>query len=196
MSKFNNIIKNKFDLFEERIDPKIKKRELSFFSKKSEFKENFGEAYSTSYEGSFAQLAQAHRHRILNYEISPDIDLSNCFVPEILLEDDKKVKEWADDMSSVSDEIPQGILIEIRESGNYKDFISKATERLCEHAQWEIMNQTKNTLGKYLDATKTSNPEIHSELIKYSKGPKCTFPGISCKEPGPFGPKLALERIV
>ncbi len=196
MNEFNDIIKNKFELFEERLNPKIKKRELSFFAKDSEFKENFDENYSIIYEGSFAQLAQAQRHRILNYEISPDIDSSNYFIPSILLEKDEKVKEWIKDMNSVSDQIPQGTLIKIHESGNYKDFISKATERLCEHAQWEIMNQTKKTLDKYIQSVKNSNEKIYLELLKYSKGPKCTFPEVYCQEQGPFGSKLALERII
>jgi len=198
MSQFNNTIKNKFDLFEKRLDPKIKKRKLSLFSDKREedIKEEFGETYSTTYEGSFAQLAQAHRHRILNYEILQPIYFDDFFVPSILKEDSKLVNNWIKDINSVSSKFPQGTLISIHEKGNYKDFISKATERLCEHAQWEIMNQTKKTLDKYINSVKSSNKKVYLELLKYSKGPKCTFPEVYCQEPGPFGAKRALERII
>ncbi len=46
-----------------------KGRELSLFTTR-ERSEYFGEVYSTNYWGSFAQLAQAQRHRSLNYEVN------------------------------------------------------------------------------------------------------------------------------
>ena len=129
-------------------------------------------------------------------DIRGSLENMEFFVPPILGGDPELVKEWEKDMSKVSEQIPQGMLINIHETGKYQDFISKATERLCEQAQWEIMDRTKKTLDKYIEGTKNTNPYVYSELLKYSKGPKCTFPGVKCKEPGPFGSKLALERLV
>ncbi len=197
--EFNNIVMNDLNLFEERLDPKIKKIKLSIFADRDNYEEEFGENYSTSYKLTFAQLAQTHRHRLLDYEIVDirgSLENMEFFVPPILGGDPELVKEWEKDMSKVSEQIPQGMLINIHETGKYQDFISKATERLCEQAQWEIMDRTKKTLDKYIEGTKNTNPYVYSELLKYSKGPKCTFPGVKCKEPGPFGSKLALERLV
>ena len=92
---------------------------------------------------------------------------------------------------------PQGMLIEVHESGKYADFISKVCERLCGHAQWEIMDQTKKTLESYTKKTKSSNKEVYKELMGYSKGPRCTFPAVSCRgTPCDFRKELALERLV
>jgi len=197
MKDFNKGIVNDLKLFENRLDPRIKKRELSIFSKRDSFPTEFGENYSVSYEGTFAQLAQAHRHRTLDYQItniSSAIEEPKFFVPPIIKNNSTLTKNWLKDMNSVQKNFPQGTLINIHETGNYRDFISKATERLCEHAQWEIMNQTKETLSKYHE--NTTSPYIKNELSHYLNGPKCTFPGVKCSEPGPFGKKLGLERTV
>lgn len=197
VEEFNKIVINDLNLFEQRLDPEIKKIGLSIFSDRDFYPIEFWENYSTVYKGTFAQLGQTHRHRLLDYEIvgiEKSLQEMEFFVPPILLRDSSIVKDWKMDMLEMAEKIPQGMLLTIHETGNYKDFISKATERLCEQAQWEIMNQTKTTLHNYIEGT--SNSYVRNELLKYSKGPKCSFPGVKCKEPGPFGRDLALERIV
>lgn len=71
----------------------------------------------------------------------------------------------------------------------------ECTERLCGSAQLEIMEQTKITMLKYLEATK-EQPELYNYLLPYSKGARCTFPGWECNSPCIFGAKNAMNRII
>ncbi len=197
MHKFNTIIKDDFDMFVKELQS-MNKRRLSLFAKRESFEEEFGESYSANYNVSFACLAQLHRHRTLNYEMQPinDNDEPEFFIPPIL--DTKTLqKQWQKDLESVAEyDYPQGMLIDIHEIGTYNDFISKMCERLCGHAQWEIMNQTKKTLEKYINETENKNPEIHDILVENSNGPRCTFPEISCRSPCEFGEELGIERLI
>lgn len=185
--------------YEERLDPDMKRRGLSFFARRKKFQEEFGENYSTSYRMSFTGHAQSHRHRTLDYEVQPierPSGISSFFMPEILGNDHALIRMWFDDLERVADDYPQATLLDVHECGNYKDFISKMNERLCGNAQFEIMAQTRRTLEDYLRGTKATNQEVYEELLRYSKGPKCTFPDAKCTEPCPFGPGLGIERVV
>ena len=135
-------------------------------------------------------LAQAHSHRTLDYSIARIED--DFFVPAIL--DARQKKEWLDDIRSLKDNFPQGQLITVNEQGTLSDFISRITERLCGHAQWEIMHTSRQLLDRY--AEETDDPDIKALLQAYTKGPKCTFPGITCPDPCPFGPALGLKRLI
>ncbi len=191
MCEFNEQLK---EFYEERLAPDLKKRSLSIFSERQSYAQEFGENYSTTYYISFAGLAQEHRHRTLDYEI---VQAANdFFVPPILLRHPKALLEWEDDSKAVADDFPQGALVQVHESGKYTDFISKMNERLCGQAQWEIMHQTKKTLSDYLQETKDSNPEIYAELLKYSKGPRCRWPGTKCVSPCEFTAESGLERLI
>ncbi len=181
------------DLREKRLDPKSKKRFLRFFNKR-ESREIFSFVYYTKYEASFSYLAQAHRHRTINYSMSL-MDNFKFFIPPIL-ESQGLIDDWKNDMCKLKGNIPQGTFINVYESGTYFDFISKITERICGHAQLEIMNKSREILLKYLTETKRNFPEIYDELLPYANGPKCTFPNIKCASPCPFGPKKALERKI
>ena len=123
------------------------------------------------------------------------LDEFKFFVPRIL-EDDELISMWNEDMNSLRDNYPQGMYISINESGTYFDFISKITERICGHAQLEIMRVSKELLKKYIYGSKDVAPEIHDILLQYDKGPKCTFPNIRCQAVCPFTSKLALDRVV
>ncbi|HLD10617.1 MAG TPA: FAD-dependent thymidylate synthase [Candidatus Nanoarchaeia archaeon] len=191
MNDFNLQIKA-MNIYEERLDPKIKRRRLSLFDERKDFAEEFGENYSTTYLGSFAQLAQAHRHRTIGYSIvGIDSLTGKIFVPPILNKS-SYISEWIEDIHK--EEFPQGLLIRIHEFGNYEGFISKMNERLCGNTQWETMDRTRKTLNKYLEHT--NRGEVHVMLEPYSHGPKCTFPGVECKELCEFKKKLGLERLV
>lgn len=91
-------------------------------------------------------------------------------------------KEWLKDISSLEEYYPQGMLVKVNERGTVENFILKCTERLCGAAQLEIMEQTVITMNKYLESVK-DNPVIENELLPYSKGARCTFPGWKCKSP-------------
>ena len=89
------------------------------------------------------------------------------------------------------------MLISIRERGTYENFILKCKERLCGCAQLEIALQTKDILNKYIEETKENNEEeIYNELLRYSKGARCTFPGFKCGKTCIWGPKDAFNRKV
>ena len=185
---FKEFLKELPDLKIEGLNADMKKRGLSFFANRKDRKEEFGENYSTTYEGSFAELAQAQRHRTLYYEVN-FLDTFKYYVPPIIrgtcLE-----KEWLKDISSLQDYYPQGMLLKINERGTVENFVLKCTERLCGAAQLEITEQTNITMKKYLEAVKENNKEVYEYLLPYSKGARCTFPGWKCTSPCVFGGKI------
>ena len=182
------------DLEVDELNSNMKNRKLSLFAQRKDRKEEFGENYCTTYLASFAQLAQAQRHRTLIYEMS-FLDEPKYYVPPII-KGTKLEEEWLKDISSLEDFYPQGMLVKVNERGTLENFMLKCTERLCGAAQLEIMEQTDRIMKKYLEATKEKNPEIYEELLPYSKGARCTFPGWKCTTPCVFGPKNAMKRKI
>ncbi len=157
-----------------------KHRNLSLFGNNlDEKKDYFGDVYQTTYKASFAQLAQAQRHRTLNYQIQV-LDDKEYFVPPIIASDDALVWEWLNDMDKVKGVNPQGELVYVCETGEYKNFILKCKERLCTNAQLEIMNQTKETLANYKKALEDSGSVLAQDIEQYSHGARCTFKDFDC----------------
>lgn len=170
----------KLNVLDERLMKNEKFRKLSIFGKELNKKEEyFGDVYSTNYKGSFAQLAQAHRHRTLDYQMEMLKD-KEYFIPPIIADDKMLVDEWLGDMQIVKNVNPQGELVGINETGKYEDFILKCKERLCSSAQLEIMLQTKQTLLKYKKALEEKNSPLAKDIEKYSHGARCTFPDFDC----------------
>lgn len=200
-TKFDNKLKNVFkdfltqmpDLKVTGLDADLKKREFSLFSQRQR-KEEFGENYSVNYLASFAQIAQAQRHRTLSYEIN-FLDEPMYYVPEII-KGTSLESEWLSDIQSLEEYFPQGMIVSVNERGTVENFVLKCTERLCGAAQLEIMNQTKEIMDKYLNATKDNNVEVYNYLLPYSKGARCTFPGFKCTSPCIFGGKNAFTRMI
>ena len=87
------------------------------------------------------------------------------------------------------------MLVKVNERGTVENFVLKCTERLCGAAQLEIMEQTVETMNKYLEAVK-NDPNIESYLLPYSNGARCTFPGWKCNSPCIFGGKKAMTRKI
>ena len=191
---FKEFLEELPDLQIEGLNADMKKRGLSFFATRKNRKEEFGENYCTTYEASFAELAQAQRHRTIAYEVNL-LDKPKYYIPPIIkgteLED-----EWLKDISSLKDYFPQGMLLKINERGTVENFVLKCTERLCGAAQLEIAEQTEETMKKYLEETKETNKDVYEYLLPYSKGARCTFPGWKCTSPCVFGGKEAMNRIV
>lgn len=155
--------------------------------------EIFEEVYSTTYKGTFAQLAQAHRHRTLDYKMER-LENKEYYVPPIIRDDKKLVEEWLKDISSIGSVIPQGEMVLINEKGKYEDFILKCKERLCSAAQLEIMEQTRDTLNKYEENTNCLR--IKADISKYTKGARCTFKDFECSQDCKFKEgKLMTRRI-
>ena len=180
------------DLEVEGLNARFKNRKFSFFATR-ERKEEFGENYCTNYKATFAELAQAQRHRTLAYEMSFS-ETNEFFVPDIIKGTDYE-EEWLKDIKSLEDNFPQGLLININERGTIENFVLKCQERLCGAAQLEIAKQTKETMNRYLEAVKDEEA-LYNYLLPYSKGARCTFPGFKCTAPCIFGPKLAMERKI
>lgn len=191
---FKEFIKALPDLKIDGLDADMKKRELSFFAKRKNRKEEFGENYCTTYEASFAELAQAQRHRTLYYEVSL-LETPKYYIPPVIRNTNLE-KEWIKDISSLEEYYPQGMLLKINERGTVENFVLKCTERICGAAQLEIMEQTIETMNKYLNYTKQTNEDVYNYLLPYSKGARCTFPGWKCKSPCVFGAKGAINRLI
>lgn len=173
-----------------------KHRKLSLFgSNLEQISELFSNVYETTYMGSFASLAQAQRHRTLDYQMEM-LDKKEYYVPPILENDSYLKDEWLEDINKVGWVIPQGELILISEMGKYEDFILKCKERLCSAAQVEIMHQTRDTLARYKKYLEDHNNALASDIVKYSHGPRCTFPDYECPSDCKLGPVKKLDRRV
>lgn len=176
------------------LNANAKAREFSLFAKRNR-QEEFGECYSTSYYGTFAEYAQAHRHRTLRYELEIEKE-AKFYNPEIIENNKELVEEWQRDIQSLAKNYPQGMLVKITERGTVEDFVLKCKERLCGCAQLEIMNQTKETLDKYIKATKDTNKAVYEYLKQYEAGVRCMFKDFTCTAPCVWGPKNALSRKI
>ena len=152
-----------------------KNRHISFLSKQTKdislsyIKDSFGPTYNTIYKASFAQLAQAQRHRTLKYHMIYDgsKNKEEYFVPAFL-QDEEIINEWISDMKTI--DYPQGLLVDVVELGTLENFLLKCKERLCYRAQVEICKQTAKTLIKYCENylyTFDSHDIIVEELEKY-----------------------------
>lgn len=200
-TNFNVKLKKVFAEFNEKIadllvpelNSNVKGRTLSIFAKRRRAEE-FGENYCVNYQGTFAELAQAQRHRTLYYEIFIPKE-HKYFVPPII-KGTSFEEEWVKDISSLDDEFPQGLLLDINERGTVENFVMKCQERLCGAAQLEIAIQTKEILNRYLANTKDSKPEIYEYLMPFSKGARCTFPGWRCTQPCIWGAKRGIDRQI
>lgn len=177
------------------IDDKLQEggfgRDFSLMGKRDR-EEHFGDVYSTNYEGTFASLAQAQRHRTLSYEMQV-LPEKKYYVPKILNQDPALVKEWLDDMDKVSLYSPQGQLVKINERGNVENFILKMKERLCSCAQLEIVDQTRLTLGKYI--FQTPDEGIKEMLEPYTKGARC-LADFKCPSPCGFKEGIDMTREI
>ena len=181
------------DLEIEGLDSRNKNRNFSLFAKRKNRNEEFGENYSVTYLASFAQLAQAQRHRTLSYEMTL-LDEPKYYVPPIIAGTNLE-KEWLKDISSLKEFFPQGMLVQVNERGTIENFVLKCMERLCGFSQLEIMQETKNIMNKYLEATK-DKPELYQYLLPYSRGARCTFPAWKCDSPCVFGGYGAMIRNI
>ena len=182
------------DLEVEGLDSRVKGRGFSLFAKRENRKEEFGENYSVNYMASFAELAQAHRHRTLSYEMYIP-DTHEYYIPPILEGNKALIKMWLNDISSLEEFFPQGMLVHVNERGTIENFALKCMERLCGCAQLEIMQETDRTMRRYLEAVR-DNKELYEYLLPYTNGARCTFPGFKCTSPCIFGPKGAMDRII
>lgn len=187
---------DRLNILEDGLLKNEKERSLSLFGKDLQNKtDTFSDVYSVNYEGSFAQLAQAHRHRTLDYQMELKEE-KQYFISPIIEDEPCIVNEWICDMNKVKDVNPQGELIRINERGTYENFILKCKERLCTAAQLEIMKQTRQTLLKYKKSLEDSNNSLAYDIEKYSHGARCTFPDYTCSSDCKFKEGKILTRNI
>ena len=186
----------KLNVLDERLMRNEKQRSLSLFGTNlSKRKEYFGDVYSTTYKGSYAEYAQAQRHRTIDYQLEI-LDEKEYYIPPIITDDKDLTAEWLKDMEKVKDLYPIGELVLISEMGKYEDFILKCKERLCTGAQLEIMEQTKKTLLKYQQATKDTDSPITKNISNYMRGARRTFKDFKCPMDCKFKEGKLLNRKI
>lgn len=187
---------NAVNVLDERLMRNEKHRSISLFGKElDKIPEYFGYVYTTKYLGSFAQLAQAHRHRTLDYQLERE-ENKTYFVPPIIENDSELKENWIEDIESLSDITPQGEKVLINESGKYDDFILKCKERLCSAAQLEINNQTNKTLHRYYEELQKNGIYLAKDMEKYTRGARCTFPDFDCTQQCGFSEGIKLIRKI
>lgn len=183
------------NLVDERLAENGKGREFSLIDRgNAPVTKYYGDVYSTSYDASFAYLAQAQRHRTIDYSFK--FDGEKFFVPPILKDDKNLVAEWLKDCHSRY--FPQGMLLKVEERGTYKNFILKMQERLCSCAQLEINQKTLEVLKEYTTALRASNHPKYEELKEF-QGSRCTFPNnyrYNCTTPCHFKDGVTGEREI
>ena len=186
---------DRLNVLDKRLMHNSKNRNISLFGKDLEKREEiFSHIYSVNYEASYASLAQAQRHRTLFYKMERMAE-KKYFVPPILNKKEEYIKEWTQDIKSVSNVVPQGEIILINETGTYDNFILKTKERLCTAAQLEVMKATRDTLLKYKDALEKNDHYLKEDIKKYVKGARCTF-GYNCTKKCNFKEGITLEREI
>lgn len=171
--------------------------------------EIFSDVYQTEYLASFASTAQIHRHRVneIIANFNGDANEYGFYVPKCVEAGNVK-DEWLEDISSVSEVVPQGTLVSLVERGTFLDFIGKTKERLCSRAQLETMGHTIDTMNKFiknmdnlsdyqLQMLKEHTSCFHVNLKdEFSTCPRCLFDDFTCKERCKVGPNGAFNRLI
>ncbi len=187
---------DRLNVLDLRLMKNEKERKISLFGNNLNLeREYFSDSYTTIYKGSFAEYAQAQRHRTIDYQLEI-LENKQFFTPPIIEDDSNLVLEWQNDMNLLKDITPQGEIIRISEKGKYSDFILKCKERLCSAAQLEIMKQTKETLMKYKKALEEENHPLKYDIVKYLNGARCTFSDYHCPEDCKFKEGKTLIRKI
>lgn len=172
-----------------------KNRQLSLIGRMIKPEQYFGDVYSVSYEGTFAQLAQAQRHRTIDYNFTL-LDEPKFYVPPIIKQSEELTREWLHDIEKQTSVFPQGMLININEFGRLEHFIQKMKERKCTFAQLEIDQQTDLILKQYVKKLQDNNHSRAEELAQYTKGSRCTFPDYKCPSPCGFIEGINGTRLI
>ena len=100
------------------------------------------------------------------------------FIPEIIKDDKELVEMWLLDLEKKSEnDIPQGALIKVCESGTFDSFLLRAKERLCTCAQRDVMRVVKDRTKDYAEALEKRcedeyNRELYERILPYTKGAK------------------------
>ncbi len=147
--------------------------------------------YAVNVEQSMASIAQAHRHRTIDYHFFDGWQLGaplGFFVPPIVQHIGKE-REWIRDLEFVAEtDFPQGQILGVAERGNIEYLAMKSDERICGLAQLETTLVTRDIL---------ETGAMFVPGLKNLTEPYCTREGKGCKKEGcNFGPKHVFGRLV
>lgn len=141
--------------------------------------------YALGYHASFACLAQLQRHRTIHYNID-EFDFVHApkkfYTPPILAGNPDLVAQWEEDIESVEDCYPQGMLVPIIEKGETSDFLLKAKERVCVCAQKEIRDLTSSTCLRFAHALQDDSRTALFESLSNSHKASIWLGGIKESE--------------
>jgi len=180
--------------YDEDLAQNEKCRSISLISDGRKTEEYFGDVYSTTYNASFAELAQSQRHRTISHSMT--VLEGEFYVPEILKDSESFTELWLSDLKEIAKDYPQATLLEINEMGTLDAFILKMKERKCTFAQLEINKITNDILKKYEYALRLKIHPRAEEIIQYTKGSRCTFPDFKCTAPCGFKPGIDETRKI
>ena len=185
-------VTEEYGLLDRGLSPENKGFTLPFFHEVRE--EEFGLNYSVNNAMSIATFAQNQRHRTVHCTVEwPEEGKEEYFIPDFIKNDPALVEEWITDLKNKTGngDYPQALLVYVNERGRYEDFITKAYERMCGSAQYEIMKVTVEQYEKY--KANVTSKEAGEALAKLTPCVRCMF-GFKCTAPCQFGPKNALTR--
>lgn len=164
--------------------------------------ENIRFAYTTDYETSLIVLSHLHRHKTLKYYMDLDVSNAGFYVP-VFIKGTPDEKEWLDDMESVREQIPTGMLVHVIETGTLDNFALKTSERFCGCAMLETMLNVKSVAEKFVKLYESGHATwLEKNVIEKFYDPKWgklrTKATITdgCHEGCYFGCEHALDRIV
>lgn len=180
--------------YDDKLCGNEKSRELSLFARNEDIEEYFGDVYATTYTASFAELAQAQRHRTIYYSMKVLKD--QYYIPPIIKDNADLTELWLSDIKSLGNIYPQATMLEINEMGTFDAFVLKMKERKCTFAQLEINQVTNDTLKKYVESLKIKSHPRAEELMQYTKGSRCTFPDFKCTSPCGFALGINETRLI
>jgi len=161
-------------------------------------KEHYDDVYLIKYRSSFADLAQQQRHRTLHhYMCFEGTSNPQFYVPKILQYSEPVIQEWKNDLDKVKETYPIATMVDVVETGDICDFMSKCDERLCGRVQLETFETIKNNLFRFTRHWDKSNYMLGQLKRHFRDGElqmKCN--NIHCNEPCIWGPIKAQTRLV
>ena len=184
----------------------IRPGEVNTYSADSinELKPHYGDVYLSTYKASLACVAQLQRHRTTKIKIQ--LDKKKDFYTPALIKNTILEKEWTEDMNTLiyKGVHPQGLLVNVVETGTFENFVLKCKERLCSRAQYEAMDVTRDQVKKFTFFADKNLDHYNRKLLQDMTGleieymganykfntevkPRCFFNNYSCKEPCKLG---------
>lgn len=164
--------------------------------------EFFGDVYTAKFYASFAQVAQEQRHRTLRVKINfsgSEPGEYGYYVPEILQSEELR-KQWLEDISSVGEQYPQGMLVSVTEQGLFEDFVMKCKERMCGRAQLEIMRITEQLVEQFSrdrqNLSSANQKRLDAILEEGKPCARCAYPDFTCVEGCTWGKVEACSRKI